>query len=183
MNLSEKKARKKPADSATRSTTSRGDAGPMDVGLLKQLVELMAKNDLNTVDLRDGEQRVVLKRGAENVAAGAIPATYAPAMQSAVQTTGAGAALPALAVDDEAGLIPIKSPMVGTFYAAPSPDSKPFVQVGSSVAKDETDICMIEAMKTYNTLKADVTGTIAKVLVQNGQSVDVNKVLFLVKPA
>ena len=73
--------------------------------------------------------------------------------------------------------------MVGTFYSKPSPDAKAFVAVGSQVVKDETDVCIIEAMKTFNTLKADVTGTIARVLIQDGQTVDVNKPLFLEKPA
>ena len=90
----------------------------------------------------------------------------------------------AAAVDDDAGLVPIKSPMVGTFYSKPSPDSpKTFVNVGSPVVRDETDVCIIEAMKTFNTLKADVSGTIVRILVQNGETVDVNKPLFLVKPA
>jgi len=73
--------------------------------------------------------------------------------------------------------------MVGTFYAAPKPGAKPFVNVGTQVVKDETDVCVIEAMKTFNVHKSEVTGTIAKVLVQNGQSVQFDQPLFLVKPA
>jgi acetyl-CoA carboxylase biotin carboxyl carrier protein len=80
------------------------------------------------------------------------------------------------------GLIPIKSPMVGTFYAASSPDAKPFVQVGSSV-DEETDVCIIEAMKVFNNIKAECRGTIAKILVTNGQTVEFGQELFLVKPS
>ena len=147
----------------------------MDVGLLQQLVKLMAANDLNTVDLRDGAKRVILKRGA--VVPAPIPG-YAPAPQAypgfhspAAPTTGR----------DEAALIPIKSPMVGTFYTKPNPEAKPFVTVGSTV-DEESDVCIIEAMKTFNTIKAECHGTIAKVLVTDGQAVDVGKPLFLVKP-
>jgi len=105
----------------------------------------------------------------------AAPAAHAPA-------AGAGAGAPAAPADDSAGLVAIKSPMVGTFYAAPSPDAKPFVQVGSNV-DDETDVCVIEAMKVFNNIKAETRGTIAKVMVANGQTVEFGTVLFLVKPS
>jgi acetyl-CoA carboxylase biotin carboxyl carrier protein len=78
-------------------------------------------------------------------------------------------------------LIAIKSPMVGTFYAASSPDAKPFVNVGSTV-DEETDVCVIEAMKVFNNVKAECRGTIAKILVANGQSVEFGQILFQVKP-
>jgi acetyl-CoA carboxylase biotin carboxyl carrier protein len=72
--------------------------------------------------------------------------------------------------------------MVGTFYAAPSPDAKPFVNVGSSITED-TDVCVIEAMKVFNNVKAECRGSIAKVLVSSGQAVEFGQTLFLVKPA
>src|SRR5205814_3827451 len=111
----------------------------------------------------------------------ALPTTAAgapPASSSISATTSP----PATAASEEANLIPIKSPMVGTFYAAPSPDAKPFVSVGSAV-DEETDVCVIEAMKVFNNIKAEVRGTIAKVLVQSGQAVEFGQTLFLVKPA
>jgi acetyl-CoA carboxylase biotin carboxyl carrier protein len=164
----------------------------MDVDLLEQIVKLMSANDLNTVDLRDGGKRVILRRGPAvgpvQYAMGHAP-MMAPAGPMTSQPPAPAAAMPggatgsAGADDDTAGLVPIKSPMVGTFYAAPKPGAKPFVNVGSQVVKDETDVCVIEAMKTFNTHKAEVTGTIAKVLVQNGQSVQFDQPLFLVKPA
>jgi acetyl-CoA carboxylase biotin carboxyl carrier protein len=96
-------------------------------------------------------------------------------------SSGSGAP-PSSGGGDEAGLLPIKSEMVGTFYSKPSPDAKAFVGVGSDVDED-TVVCVIEAMKHFNPVKADVRGTIAKVLVTDGQTVDVGKPLFLVRPA
>lgn len=156
----------------------------MDMGLLEQIVKLMASNDLNTVDVRDGDKRVILKRGAvmmappANAGGYALSAGPAPAHAPAI---GSASAAP-VPVDDDAGLTPIKSPMVGTFYAAPSPDAKPFVAVGSAV-DEETDVCVIEAMKVFNNIKAEVRGTIARVLVTNGQTVEFGQALFLVKPS
>ena len=154
----------------------------MDVGLLEQMVKLMAANDLNTVDVRDGDRRVILKRGA--TAARAAPTAAhvpAPAAAPVAAPTPTPTAPPPAAADDTAGLVPIKCPTVGTFYAASSPDAKPFVSVGSAVDK-ETDVCTIEAMKNFLPIKAGVRGTIARVLVTNGQTVEFNQPLFLVKP-
>src|SRR4051812_27720312 len=156
----------------------------MNVRLLEQIIQLMAANDLNTVDLRDGTQRVVLKRGAAGVAM--APLTYAapvhaPAPTGAPASAGTSAAPPTASSDDESNLVAIKSPMVGTFYSAASPDAKPFVSVGSTV-DDDTDVCIIEAMKVFNNIKAETRGTIAKVLITNGQTVEFGQTLFLVKP-
>src|SRR5687767_10024369 len=152
----------------------------MDVALLQQIVKLMAANDLNTVDVRDGDRRIILKRGA---AAGPVmmsmPMASAPAAPAGA---GAGGGPPPPPVDEEAGYKKITSPMVGTFYSAPSPDAKPFVNVGSKV-DEETDVCVIEAMKVFNNIKAEMRGTIAKILVASGQTVEFGQTLFLVKPA
>ena len=151
----------------------------MDVRLLEQIVKLMAANDLNTVEVRDGDRRVTLKRGAAPsviVASSAPP----PAAGSVPPQPAAGSGLLA-ASDEEAGFLRIKSPMVGTFYAAPAKGAKPFVTVGSAV-EDDTDVCIIEAMKVFNNIKAECHGTVARVLVQDGQPVEFGTVLFLVKP-
>ena len=160
---------------------------PMDVGLLQQIVRLMSDNDLNTVDVRDGEKRVILKRGVAAAAAPHASAGYAPpylpalAAPPAGLASGAAIGTPALPADENAGLVPIKSPMVGTFYAASSPDAQPFVEVGSQV-DEESDVCIIEAMKVFNNIKAECRGTIAKILVTNGQTVEFGQVLLMVKP-
>jgi acetyl-CoA carboxylase biotin carboxyl carrier protein len=163
-----------------KKSPTLGAAGPMDVRLLESLVKLMQANDLNTVELRDGDRRVILKRGVEaNIAPiGPISMSHTMGQAAAPATPASAAAAP---VDESANLTPIKSPMVGTFYAASGPDSKPFVTIGAQVTED-TDVCVIEAMKVFNNVKAECQGIIAKVLVTNGQAVEFGQVLFLVKP-
>ncbi len=157
-------------------------SSPMDVNLLEKIVKMMTANDLNTVDVRDGDKRVILRRGAQYVSApvGAAPLAALPAAVPA-GASQAGSASVKPPADDTAGLTPIKSPMVGTYYASSGPDAKPFVNAGSTV-DEETDVCIIEAMKVFNNIKAECRGTIAKVLVTNGQTVEFGQVLFLVKP-
>src|SRR3954451_23354427 len=116
--LFEKKAIKKIGNGGGRRAP---EGSPMDVDLLQQIVKLMAANDLNTVDVRDGDKRVILKRGA-NVVAGPM-VSYAAAPAPALSASAPSA--PPAASDSDAGLTPIKSPMVGTFYSASSPDAKP----------------------------------------------------------
>lgn len=180
--------RKQSKSKAASSPSARGGSGsPMNVDLLEQIVKLMSANDLNTVDVRDGDKRVILRRGAAvqyAAAPMAAPQMMAPTPASQGGSGGGGGASPAPApASAEPSGVPIKSPMVGTFYASPKPGEKAFVTVGSRVVKDETDICIIEAMKTFNTLKADVTGEIVKVVASDGESVQYDQPLFLVKPA
>jgi acetyl-CoA carboxylase biotin carboxyl carrier protein len=187
--LSERKSSKKRKDGRRKAAPLNNTAprGPMDVEFLQQIVKVMSANDLSTVDLRDGDRRVVLKRGVPVIAAAAAPAvTYAapssaPMAPAAGPSQSSGGASPPAGADETVGLVAIKSPMVGTFYAKPSPDAKPFVTVGSPVDED-TDVCVIEAMKVFNNIKAETRGTIAKVLVSDGQTVEFGTVLFLVKP-
>jgi acetyl-CoA carboxylase biotin carboxyl carrier protein len=166
---------KKPIKKNGNGGSNAAEGTPMDVALLQQIVKLMAANDLNTVDVRDGDRRIILKRG---------PATgpVMMGMPMAAAPAGAGASAPPPPVDEEASYKAIKSPMVGTFYAAPAPDAKAFVNVGSKVDED-TDVCVIEAMKVFNNIKAELRGVIAKILVQSGQTVEFGQTLFLVKPA
>jgi len=179
--LSDTKPSKKSGKSAigVKSIPVTGKSamsGPMDVHLLEQICKLMEANDLNTVDVRDGERRIILKRGVPEYVA------MAPSPVASVAPPAASPAAPAAApIDEDAGLIPIKSPMVGTFYAASSPEAKPFVSVGAHV-DDDSDVCVIEAMKVFNNIKAETKGTIAKILVNNGQPVEFGQTLFLVKP-
>jgi acetyl-CoA carboxylase biotin carboxyl carrier protein len=173
--LSEKK--RKPKAKAPAPKGVIGPAGPMNVDFLQQLINLMASNDLNTVELRDSDRRIILKRGAM------VQTSAAPAAHTAHPTPGPASPIaPPPVVDEDANLVPIKSPMVGTFYSSSSPDAKAFVSVGTAV-DEETDVCIIEAMKVFNNIKAETRGTIAKILVTNGQTVEFGTVLFLVKPS
>jgi acetyl-CoA carboxylase biotin carboxyl carrier protein len=145
----------------------------MDIREIKRLVELMVHNDLSELDISEGENKIHLKRG------GAVVSTVpAAAPASPVAAPAASAASPAAPVD---GLVEIRSPMVGTFYAASSPDSEPFVRVGAAVS-DDSVICIVEAMKVMNEIKAERSGTIVEVCVKNAQPVEYGQVLFKVKP-
>lgn len=147
----------------------------MDIKDIKQLVRLMVENDLGELEIADGEHKVHLKRGL-----GAAPVvTVAPAVQHAA----AAAAAPKVAAPEAPAedLIEIKSPMVGTFYAAPSPDSEPFIAVGAAL-NDDSAVCIIEAMKVMNEIKAECSGTVREICVKNAQPVEYGQVLFRVKP-
>jgi acetyl-CoA carboxylase biotin carboxyl carrier protein len=175
--LSEKKSTKKNAPAKEGGAKkSSGSSGPMDISLLDRLVKLMQSHDLNMVELRDGDRRVILKRGPADAVM--VPQMLAAPQAPAPEPAKASTATPQAETEN---LLAIKSPMVGTFYAAPSPDADPFIRVGSNV-DEESDVCVIEAMKVFNNVKAECRGTIAKILVTNGQAVEFGQTLFLVKP-
>jgi acetyl-CoA carboxylase biotin carboxyl carrier protein len=156
----------------------------IDIRKLKELVRLMVANDLTEIDLRDTEEQVTIHRpsvyASPQVAA---PAAAAPAPQSAPPAPVAAAPVDeSPAEDDTAGLVAVSSPMVGTFYAAATPDAPAFVSAGDSIGPD-TVVCLVEAMKIFNEIKAECSGTIQKVLVNNGDAVEFGQDLFLVKPS
>ncbi len=156
----------------------------IDIRKLKELVRLMVGNDLTELDLRDSEEQVTLRRHGVHqppevvVTPGARNVT-APAPSGAAATATASSADVAVAIDGS--LVKIESPMVGTFYTAANPESPPFVRVGAQVEPD-TVVCLIEAMKIFNEIKAECSGTIEKILVENAQSVEFGQAMFLVKP-
>jgi len=156
----------------------------IDMKKLKQLVELMSTHDLTEMDLQDEAERISLKRGSDQQPT--IQYVSPPAAHAAPPPAPAAAPAPGDAAADtppaaETGPT-INSPMVGTFYAAPSPDAKPFVNVGDTVDADSV-VCIVEAMKVFNEIKAETAGTIEKILVENGQAVEYGQPLFVVKPA
>ncbi len=146
----------------------------MDLRKIKSLVELMNENALSEVDLEEEGMKVRLKKaghsGGMPVAAGLhFPMTQHP-------PAGPAPASAAPAPESPAGKT-INSPMVGTFYRAAGPQAKPFVEAGASVGKD-TVVCIIEAMKVMNEIKAECEGVLAEILVQNGQAVEFGQPLF-----
>ncbi len=153
----------------------------IDIRKLKELVKLMVANDLSEMDLRDTDEQVTIRRQGDTVVTPV--ATVAPAAPVAAAhqpaPVSAEAPPPADATPSEEG-VEIVSPMVGTFYVSPDPDSPAFVQVGGAVSEDTT-VCIIEAMKIFNEIKAQCEGTILKVLVENGEPVEFGQPLFLVK--
>ncbi len=151
----------------------------MNIKEIRQLVKLMVDNDLTELDLVSGEEKVTLKRGLGNVPVVQtlpVSAVQAPAAAPAAEPAAAAAEEPA----EE--LLEIHSPMVGTFYTAASPDSESYVEVDSPVAED-TVVCIIEAMKVMNEIKAEHAGTITEICVKNAQPVEFGQVLFRVRPA
>ncbi len=170
----------------------------IDIRKLKELVRLMVENDLSELDLKDEQETVAIKRGSAATVinhqpviyggAGGFPAPAAAAPRpvaapSPGEEEGGGGEAPSApaAAPVADGLVAIESPMVGTFYTSPNPDSPPFVTVGASVGA-ETTVCLIEAMKVFNEIKAEVSGTIERVLVENGKPVEYGQKLFLVRP-
>jgi len=144
----------------------------VDIERVRELAELMDEHGLNEVRIREGETTIDLRKGS------AVAPGY---MAAPVATPTPAAAVPAAEADADEGLVPIRCPMVGTFYTASDPESPPFVSIGSEVMPD-SPVCIIEAMKVFNEIKAEVAGTIERMLVQNEQAVEFGQPLMLVRP-
>jgi acetyl-CoA carboxylase biotin carboxyl carrier protein len=154
---------------------------PVDVRAIRHLVRLMKRYDLTAIDFIEGSTQIRLRRRGPEAAIAYQPTTVAPvAPPPALTTSPLAAPPPAAAPAAPAGIV-IESPMVGTFYASSSPDSPPFVNVGSTVRPDAT-VCIIEAMKVFTDIPAGVSGTIAEILVKSGQTVEFGQPLFRVIP-
>ena len=152
---------------------------PFDVRTIKYLVGLMSQHDLSEIDLREGDLRIRLRRGSKETALTLSPApSLAPTPPGPAPAENPVVKEPAKPAKE---LLPIKSPTVGTFYSAGSPDAEPFVRVGSKVTPT-TIVCVIEAMKIFNEIPAEHSGVIAQILVENQQPVEFGQVLFLVDP-
>jgi len=158
----------------------------MDVERIRELIELMKENDLSEVRIVDGETRLLLRRG---VPAGSMPMMqFTPVVQNppgqlpASNAASAGGSPPAgHEVSEDSHLSSISSPMVGTFYAAAAPDAEAYVRVGDRIRAD-TVVCIVEAMKVMNEIKAEVSGVIEKIMVENGQPVEFGQPMFMIRP-
>lgn len=166
----------------------------VDPKKIRMLVEMMAEHDLAEICLRDGEEEIRLKRSRPNLppdaAVGDQPTQVvvpSPMMVPQYQAVAPAAAPSTVrpeeppATEEDAELATIDSPMVGTFYTASDPDSPPFADVGDKVTAD-TVVCIVEAMKVFNEIKAGVSGTIEKTLIKNEEPVEFGQCLFLVRP-
>jgi acetyl-CoA carboxylase biotin carboxyl carrier protein len=159
----------------------------IDIRKLKELVRLMVSNELTELDLRDEQEQVTIKRPHPQAHPMVMsPATFAgpaPVVAAApAPVAAAPAAAPAApAAPKNDGTLAIESPMVGTFYSSPGPDKPAFVSVGSRVGPD-TVVCLLEAMKIFNEIKAEKSGTIEAVLVKSGQPVEFGQPLFRIRP-
>jgi acetyl-CoA carboxylase biotin carboxyl carrier protein len=159
----------------------------MEVKFVKDLINLMVKNDLVEMSIKDGDVSVNLRRPSPESSSGVqssapvVPVSVPPpAVEAAPAQQPQPASQPAPPAAEEKG-IQIKSPMVGTVYAAASPDSEPYIKVGD-VVDPETVVCIVEAMKVMNEIKAEVSGVIEKILIENGEAVEFGQPLFEVRP-
>ena len=151
-----------------------------DLQKIRELIEIMKANDLLEAEIKHGDDRIFLKRSSpQQPIIAAVPMVGPPTATPAgvVSESSSQPRTP----QQEKNLVEIKSPIVGTFYATPSPDSRPYVEVGSHVTP-QTVVCVIEAMKVMNEIKAETCGTIVEVLVTNGQAVEYGQVLFRIRP-
>jgi acetyl-CoA carboxylase biotin carboxyl carrier protein len=172
-----------------------GSMNPEEIAELKELIEFLKENGIGEFDLERGDLKVRLKFASASqpadlsqiahLAAAAqaaqSAASFQPATVAHVHPAGAPAAeLASAPVDDEAGLHIVKSPIVGTFYDAPSPDAEAFVKVGDRVSSGQV-LCIVEAMKLMNEIESDFAGEIVKVYVRTGQPVEYGQALFAIK--
>ncbi|HKL15606.1 MAG TPA: acetyl-CoA carboxylase biotin carboxyl carrier protein [Balneolaceae bacterium] len=159
----------------------------MDLKLVKNLLDLISKSDVNEVSIEEGDFKIKVKKQSELPAANlqyqmpaqpmSSPQQQAqPAQQAPSQQESAGGAESESQPDGDV----VKSPIVGTFYEAPSPDSDAFVKVGDKVSAGDT-LCIIEAMKIMNEIDAEFSGTVEKIIVNDGQPVEFDQPLFIIK--
>ena len=144
----------------------------MDMDRIKAVIELMREHELSEFSIEDKDFKLSLKRGQAGGAAVPAASAAAPAAAPVPSAEGAGGA--------KEELTPIVSPLVGTFYRASSPDADPFVSVGGQVTRD-TVVCIIEAMKVMNEIKAETSGVVRKILVENATAVQFGQPMFLVE--
>ena len=154
----------------------------MDLKDIKAIIDLMKKNSISEFELEKQEFKIRLRRGGNIIAPtdDVVFQTAAPALPLPLPAPSAAQALPAAPI--ASGDVEIKSPMIGTFYRAPSPESAPYVDVGAEV-HPETVVCIIEAMKVMNEIKAEVHGVVTQILVENAKPVEFGQAMFKIKPA
>lgn len=145
----------------------------IDKTYIQELAELLKENELTELSVKEGDKEIVLKKEKEI-------ATVASSVVAAAQAAGASAeSFVCTPVEAKKGK-PITSPMVGTFYKSPSPDSEPFVKIGTVVEEGQV-VCIIEAMKLMNEIETDVSGKVVEILVEDGQPVEFGQVLMYVE--
>lgn len=153
----------------------------MDIRKVKKLIELLEESGVAEIEIHEGEESVRISRQTHAVASMPVAApVMAPAAPAQTATAAAPSATAAGGAEEELSGHIVRSPMVGAFYRAPSPNAKPFVEVGDQVKVGDT-LCIIEAMKLLNQIEADKSGVIKKILVENGQPVEYNEPLFVIE--
>jgi len=155
----------------------------MDLRKVKKLIELLEESNLNEMEIREGEESIRLSRGPSTVHQAPVTYAHVPAPENAAAPTP-GRPAPEEEAPASASEIPsghqVTSPMVGTYYAAAEPDAPPFVSVGSKVQAGET-LCVIEAMKIFNQIEADASGTVVHIQKSSGEAVEYGELLFVIQ--
>ncbi|GGG94576.1 acetyl-CoA carboxylase, biotin carboxyl carrier protein [Polaribacter pacificus] len=162
----------------------------MDIKEIQNLIKFVAKSGASEVKLEMEDVKITIKTGSSNTETTIIQANpmggmqqmQAPAAAPAAAPVTPAAETPAAVVDENAGFITVKSPIIGTFYRKPSPDKPSFVEVGSTINEGDT-VCVIEAMKLFNEIESEISGKIVKVLVDDASPVEYDQPLFLVDPS
>jgi len=163
------------SDSKPSESNPSEESDVFNLDKIRSLIELMKEHDLSQIDLREGEQRVKLQRGPDGMPMMvSAPSAPAPAPTPAAASAGASEA-----AASNPNHVEIKSPMPGTFYEAANPESAAFVKVGDSVSADTT-VCIIEAMKTFSQVPAEISGKVIAILAKNGDAVEFDTPLFRV---
>lgn len=162
----------------------------MKTSEIRDLIDFISKSGLNEVNIETSELKLQVKREPDQKVFKSTPVVApvaAPVVSAPVQVSAPSVAAPkadkGAALDSGSGkkTVEIKSPMIGTFYRSASPDTPPFVSVGDKITKGQT-VCIIEAMKLFNEIESEVSGTIVKALIENANPVEYDQVLFLVEP-
>jgi len=152
----------------------------VDIKDIKAIIDLMKKNSITEFELEEKDSKLRLKRGLNGTSQIAQSDDVVPMISTALPIVAPTVSVAPLAVST--GEIDIKSPMIGTLYRSPSPEAVPYVEVGTQVSPD-TIVCIIEAMKVMNEIKAEVKGVVTQILVENGKPVEFGQPLFKVRPA
>src|SRR5687768_11807796 len=186
--MSKNRASKLLAKKDDKSSKPLQSSGPeMKTSEIRDLIDFISKTGLNEVNIETKELKLHVKREPDQKILKSTPMMAAPVAAAPVASALASAALPAAGAKEKAPevagkkTVEIKSPMIGTFYRSANPDSPPFVSVGDKVTKGQT-VCIIEAMKLFNEIESEVSGTIVKVNLENASPVEYDQVLFVVEP-
>lgn len=179
------KSSKKNTKPSGSSTETKTNSSEMKTTEIRDLIDFISKSGLNEVNIETKELKLQVKRDPDQkvfkstpvASIAAAPVASAPVAQAAPVAKSASAAESASGKKT----LEIKSPMIGTFYRTSSPEAAPFVSVGDKVSKGQT-VCIIEAMKLFNEIESEVSGTIVKVMVENASPVEYDQVLFVVEP-
>ena len=150
----------------------------MDIRKVKKLIELLEESGISEIEIKEGEESVRISRNGPSMTMPQMQ--YAPAMAPPMAAPATAAPVAAESAAPEVSGHVVTSPMVGTFYEAPSPGSAPFVEVGKSVKEGDT-LCIIEAMKMLNQIEADKSGVIKQMVAENGQPIEFGQPLFIIE--